>query len=57
MISTLEEYIRLTGEKKLIKLDKGTVDESAMEIQHSKRALHREHFSFLGKFSQRDRDS
>lgn len=54
MISTLEEYIRLTGEKKLIKLNKVTMDESAMETQSSKRAPHRENFTLLGKFSQRD---
>lgn len=54
MISTLEEYIRLLGEKKPAKVNKGTVGKSAVETPSSKRVLHREHFSSLGKFSQRD---
>lgn len=55
MISTLEEYVRLIGEEKPTKVNKGTVDESAMESQSSERALHREHFTSLGKFSQHKR--
>ena len=52
MISTLEEYVRLIGEKKSTKVNKGTVDESVVETPSSKRALQREHFTSLGQFSQ-----
>lgn len=43
----------LIGEKQLIKVNKGTVDESVMETKF-REGLHREHFTSLGKFSQKD---